>query len=280
MKILVTGSNGQLGKSLRDTSLVFPEYDWHFKSSNDLNITSKEAISEVFKKEKFDYCINCAAYTAVDKAEVDKNQAFLVNAKALEYLAQNCEKFNCVLIHVSTDFVFDGLKKTAYTEIDKTNPINEYGKSKLQGEENVGRFCSKYYILRTSWVYSNYGNNFLITILRLEKEKKQLSIVNDQFGTPTYAGDIANAIMRIVQSNTSQYGIYHYSNEGETNWFDFAKAILKFTDSKIEISPVSSSQYLTAAKRPKNSVLNKDKIKKTFQLNIPNWKDSLENLEF
>lgn len=279
MKILVTGSKGQLGKSLRDTSLVFHEYDWHFKSSKELNITNKEAISEVFEKEKFDYCINCAAYTAVDKAEVDKNQAFLVNAKALEYLAQNCEKFNCVLIHVSTDFVFDGLKKTAYTELDKTNPINEYGKSKLLGEENVERFCSKYYILRTSWVYSNYGNNFLKTMLRFEKEKKQLSIVNDQIGTPTYAGDIANAIMIIIQSNTANYGIYHYSNEGETNWFDFAKAIFNFTDSKIEILPVSSNQYVTAAERPKNSVLNKDKIKKIFQIKIPDWKDSLEKLE-
>lgn len=279
MKILVTGSNGQLGKSLRDTSLVFPEYDWHFKSSNDLDITDKEEIHRIFEKEKFDYCINCAAYTAVDKAEVDKDQAFLVNTKALEYLAQDCKKFNCVLIHVSTDFVFDGLKKSPYTELDKTNPINEYGKSKLKGEENVKRFCSKYYIIRTSWVYSNYGNNFLKTMLKLEKEKKQLNIVNDQFGTPTYAGDIVNAIMSIIQSKTCNYGIYHYSNEGETNWFGFAQAIFNFIGSKIEIKPVGSNEYVTAAERPKNSVLSKDKIKKTFQLQIPNWKDSLEKLE-
>ena len=279
MKILVTGSNGQLGKSLRDTSLEFPEYDWHFMSSDNLDITDKEAIRRIFEKEEFDYCINCAAYTAVDKAEVDKDQAFLVNSKALEYLAQDCERFNRVLIHVSTDFVFDGLKKSSYTELDKTNPINEYGKSKLKGEENVKRFCSKHYIIRTSWVYSNYGNNFLKTMLRLEKEKKQLSIVNDQFGTPTYAGDIANAIMRIIQSNTSHYGIYHYSNEGETNWFDFAQAIFNFIGSKIEIKPVFSNEYVTAAERPKNSVLNKDKIKKTFQLKIPNWKDGLKKLE-
>jgi len=279
MKILVTGSNGQLGQSFRNTSLLYSEYNWHFMSSKDFDITNEKEVNRIFEKEKFDYCINCAAYTAVDSAEEDKDKAFLVNAKALEYLALNCEKFNSILVHVSTDFVFDGLKKTPYTELDKPNPINIYGKSKLEGEANIEKFCSKYFIIRTSWVYSNYGNNFLKTMLRLEKVKKRLNIVNDQTGTPTFAGDIANAIMIIIQSNTGNYGIYNYSNEGETNWFDFARAIFNIIDSKIEILPVSSNQYVTAAERPKNSVLNKDKIKKTFQIKIPNWKDSLEKLE-
>ncbi|WP_396636218.1 dTDP-4-dehydrorhamnose reductase [Maribacter sp. R77961] len=279
MKLLVTGANGQLGKSFRDSVSLLSEYEWHFKSSSDLDITDKEAISILFDKEEFDYCINCAAYTAVDKAETNKEQAFLINSQALKYLAENCEKSNCVLIHVSTDFVFNGLKETAYTELDETNPINEYGKSKLQGEENVKKLCSKHYIIRTSWVYSNYGNNFLNTMVRLAKEREELNIVNDQFGTPTFAGDIAKAIVYIIQNNTGHYGVYHYSNEGETSWFGFAQAIFNYIGSKIKINPVSSNDYVTAAKRPKNSVLNKDKIKITFQLKIPHWKDSLEKIK-
>ena len=189
LKLLITGANGQLGRCLQDVSKTFPSYDFHFKTSKELDVTNQEQINILFAKEEFDYCINCAAYTAVDKAETDRENAFLVNAEAAKYLAEACKAQNSILIHISTDFVFDGSKTTPYTEDDLPNPINVYGASKLKGEQYVQDILKQYFIIRTSWVYSQYGNNFVKTMLRLGTERHELYVVNDQRGSPTYASD-------------------------------------------------------------------------------------------
>src|SRR5690606_23203811 len=223
----------------------------------------------------YDYCINCAAYTAVDKAETEEEKAYLVNAEAVKYLAEACKQNDTVLIHVSTDFVFDGQKGSPYTEDDPTNPIGVYGASKLKGEQYVQSILEKYFIIRTSWVYSEYGHNFVKTMLRLGKEKDEISVVNDQVGTPTYAGDLAKVILKIILNNKNLYGLYHYSNEGEASWYDFAKSIFKKCNIKINLKPIKSEEYLKTTVRTKFSVLNKDKIKNSFKVEVPVWDDSL-----
>jgi dTDP-4-dehydrorhamnose reductase len=274
-KILITGSNGQLGRCLADVAEHYPDYDFHFKTSKELDITTKEQIRSLFAQEKFDYCINCAAYTAVDKAETDKENAFLVNAEAVKYLAEACKENATILIHISTDFVFDGTKGEPYAEGDIPNPINVYGASKLKGEQYVQQLLNKYFIIRTSWVYSKYGNNFVKTMLRLGVEREELSVVNDQIGSPTFAGDLAEAILKIISSQATNYGIYHYSNEGAISWCDFAKAIFEIKGMKVKVNPISTEAYPTQAKRPINSELFKHKIEKIFPENIKFWLDSL-----
>lgn len=281
-KILVTGANGQLGSEIKELATKH-SFEFVFCTSKQLDITDEAAVKFIFENHKFDYCINCAAYTAVDKAEIDEAQAFLVNAIAAKYLAKNCEKHNTVLIHISTDFVFDGTKQKSYLETDVPNPINVYGASKLAGEEACIENCSNYVILRTSWVYSKYGNNFVKTIQKLCADRDELSVVDDQFGSPTYAEDLAAAVLNIITKIDNKgilnyKGIYHYSNEGNISWFDFAKGIQKITNSKCKIKPVTTEGYPTPALRPKNGVMNKNKVKQTLKLTIPFWEDSLKKM--
>lgn len=275
-KILITGANGQLGRCLQDVAEHYPDYDFHFKSSQDLDITKNEQVNNLFAREKFDYCINCAAYTAVDKAESDKENAYLVNAEAVKYLTEACKANNAILIHISTDFVFDGTKGMPYIENDLPNPLNVYGASKLKGEQYVQQTLKKYFIIRTSWVYSEYGHNFVKTMLRLGAERDEISVVNDQMGSPTYAGDLAEAILKIIDQKASDYGIYHYSNEGEISWYDFSKAIFEINGMNVTIKPVPSESYPTPAIRPSFSVMHKTKIKGAFKLSIGYWKNSLQ----
>lgn len=275
IKILITGANGQLGRCLQDVAEKYPGYDFHFKTSKELDITKKPQISRLFNDEKFDYCINCAAYTAVDKAESDQEIAFLVNAESVKYLAEACRIQNTILVHLSTDFVFDGSKTTPYTEEDSPNPINVYGVTKLKGEQYVQEILENYFIIRTSWVFSEYGNNFVKTMLRLSAERDELNVVNDQIGSPTYAGDLAKAILQIISARTTRYGLYHYTNEGNISWYDFAKTIFEIKEVKIKVNPISSNDYSTPAKRPAYSTLDKTKTKQMLKLNIRDWRYSL-----
>lgn len=277
LKLLITGANGQLGRCLQDLAEKYPNYQFHFKTSKELDITKKNQINKLFALEKYDYCINCAAYTAVDKAETDQEYAFLVNAEAVKYLAEACNTHNTTFIHISTDFVFDGSKKTPYSEEDVPSPINVYGASKLKGEKYVQDIIEQFFIIRTSWVYSEYGNNFVKTMLRLAKERKELSVVEDQLGSPTYAKDLAEAIMKIVCAKASDFGFYHYSNEGETSWYEFAKAIFEIKGMNVIVNPISADAYPTAAKRPCYSVMDMSKIKREFKIDTSNYRDSLKN---
>ena len=276
--ILVTGSNGQLGNELQQLAPGFTYYDFLFATKDDLNIADEAAIENYFSAHSINFCINCAAYTAVDKAESEPEQAFLMNAIAVATLAKVCEKNNTQLIHISTDYVFDGTANEPYKEKDKTNPVSVYGKSKLQGEILAIQNCPSTIIIRTAWLYSSFKNNFVKTMLRLMKEKESINVVSDQLGCPTYAADLAAAIMHIITLNQSNKntGIYHYSNAGITNWYEFALTIKKLTDSNCIVNPIPTSQYPTAAKRPAYSVLDTTKIKETFALMIPNWGESLQ----
>ena len=278
MVVLVTGANGQLGQAIRFVAANYPTIDFVFCSSSDLDITNKENCESVFNEEKPDLCINSAAYTAVDKAESDSEKAELINVIGAKNLAESCKKFNAILIHISTDFVFDGSKKEPYNETDLPNPKGVYGQTKLEGEKAIQEVFDAYFIIRTSWVYSQFGNNFMKTMLRLASEKTSVSVVNDQIGTPTNAVDLANAILKIVESktNNNQYGIYNFSNEGECSWFDFAKKIFEINHVKIDLIPIPTTQFPTPAARPKYSVLDKSKIKTTFGIEIKHWEQSIE----
>jgi dTDP-4-dehydrorhamnose reductase len=276
--ILVTGSNGQLGNELQQLAPAFTYYDFLFSTKDELNIADEAAIENYFSAHEINYCINCAAYTAVDKAESEPEQAFLMNATAVATLAKISEKNKAQLIHISTDYVFDGTGNQPYKETDKTNPVSIYGKSKLQGEAITIQNCPSTIIIRTAWLYSSFKNNFVKTMLRLLKEKESINVVNDQLGCPTYAADLAAAIMQIITSNQSNTnpGIYHYSNAGITNWYEFAVAIKELSNSSCMVNPISTSQYPTAAKRPAYSVLDTRKIKETFAIDIPDWEKSLQ----
>ena len=278
MVVLVTGANGQLGQAIQFVAGNYPNIDFVFCSSSDLDITNKENCESVFKKEKPDFCINAAAYTAVDKAESDSEKAALINVIGAKNLAESCKNFNAKLIHISTDFVFDGSKKAPYNETDLPNPKGVYGRTKLEGERAIQEVFDAYYIIRTSWVYSQFGNNFMKTMLRLASERTSLSIVNDQIGTPTNAVDLANAILKIVESKTGNkhYGIYNFSNEGQCSWFDFAMKIFEINQVIIDVTPIPTTQFPTPAARPKYSVLDKTKIKTTFGIEIKPWEQALE----
>ena len=231
------------------------------------------ALKIPFQKIKPYYCINAAAYTAVDKAESDSENAYRVNVVGAANIAEVCNKYNTVLLHVSTDFVFDGNKTTPYTEDDETNPHGVYGITKRDGEIEIQKILREHYIIRTSWLYSQYGNNFMKTMLRLAGERSSLGVVNDQTGTPTHAVDLAETIMAIITSGKKDYGVYHYSNEGETTWYGFAKKIFEVNDIAIDLKPIPTEAYPTPAKRPIYSVLDKSKIKKAFGIQISNWQD-------
>ncbi len=275
--ILVTGANGQLGNELQMLAPAFEGYQFLFAGKDDLNIANATSIQKYFSEQAIDFCINCAAYTAVDKAESEKENAFLINATAVAALATVCKKNNTQLIHISTDYVFDGTASQPYKETDKTNPVSVYGQSKLQGEVSASENCPSAIIIRTAWVYSFFGNNFVKTMLRLMKERESINVVSDQVGCPTYAADLAAAIMQMIASGKSKEnpGIYHHSNAGITNWYEFAVAIKELTGSKCIVNPITTAQYPTAAKRPAYSVLDTTKIKETFGVAVRDWESSL-----
>ncbi|WP_345948358.1 dTDP-4-dehydrorhamnose reductase [Mucilaginibacter sp. PAMB04274] len=275
-KILVFGASGQLGHCIKKvadeqqiTEIVFPGED-------EANILNEAGLDELFNKYQPQYAINCAAYTAVDKAESDVDTARKVNKDGAANLAKLCKKYAATLVHVSTDFVFDGSSPDPLTEEDAANPVSVYGLTKLEGEQAIAEVLPAHYTLRTSWLYSEYGNNFVKTMLRLGAEKDQLSIIADQVGTPTYAIDLAGCILQIISNDNKQYGIYHYSNEGVTSWYDFAMAIFDISGTDVKVSPIRTAQYPTPATRPTYSVMDKAKVKSTFNIEIPYWRHSLE----
>lgn len=278
--ILVTGANGQLGKEIKDLEASYKQFRFIFLSKEDLPIHQFEQVQRYFEKQLPAYCINCAAYTAVDKAETEKAAAMLINGDATGVLAEVCALHRTKLIHISTDYVFDGTASVPYKEDHSTNPVNFYGSTKLKGEELCIKNNDQSIVIRTSWVYSAYGNNFVKTMVRLMKERDSLNVVSDQFGSPTYAADLAKVIMEIIagsERDASKWvpGIYHYSNDGIISWYDFAVAIKKLTGSKCIINPIPTTAYPTPAKRPAYSAFNKDKIQSTYQLVVEEWKTSL-----
>ncbi|MFV0185856.1 dTDP-4-dehydrorhamnose reductase [Empedobacter falsenii] len=275
-RILVTGANAQLGQSILEQSKNYKEIECFFVTRNELDITNEELVKHYFDDKSFDFVVNCAAYTAVDKAEDEQESAYLVNAKATEFLAKITNEKKIPFIHVSTDYVFDGTASQPRIETDQTNPIGVYGQTKLEGENLALKNNPKTIILRTAWVYSRFGNNFVKTMLRLFQEKESISVVADQIGSPTNAIDLADAILEIISTDELTYGIFNYSNEGKCSWFEFAQKIKEFSSSTIEINPVPTSAYPTKAKRPAYSLLDKTKIKEVYQLTIPNWEDSLK----
>lgn len=275
-KVLVTGGKGQLGQSLQSISNDFKTLDFVFLGSSDLDISKKKEVENYFSKNHFDYCINCAAYTAVDKAEEEQEKAKQINEIGAKNLAHACFKNSVTLIHISTDFVFDGTAKLPYTEEDTTNPISVYGKTKRDGELAIISNLPQHFIIRTSWLYSEFGNNFVKTMLRLSKEREELSVVNDQKGSPTYAKDLAAVILKIIDSQSKKFGIYHYSNQGEITWYDFAKEIFKQSKADINLYKTDSKTFKTLATRPKYSVLNTSKIHSLLNLEPIQWEKSLE----
>ncbi len=275
MNILVTGAGGQLGSEIR--AIANDEYQFFFETSATLDITSKQQVLSFVSANKIDVVINCAAYTAVDKAEKEEDLAFNVNGKAVENLVVACENFQAKLIHISTDYVFDGSQNTPYKESDEVKPLGVYGQSKRKGEEVVLNSTIDALIIRTSWVYSFFGNNFVKTMMRLGQERENLGVIFDQVGTPTYAKDLAEFCMYLINQDFSKVGsIYHFSNEGVISWYDFAKAIMEIAHIDCDIKPIETYQYPTPAKRPQYSVLNKSKLKEDFNYKIPYWKDSLK----
>ncbi len=302
MVVLVTGSNGQLGQAIQSIVGNYPSIDFVFCTSSELNITDKTNCDSVFEKYKPQFCINAAAYTAVDKAESEPENAFAINVTGAQNLAEVCKNHDTVLLHISTDFVFDAkfVDGIAYydsqlrlplksekglTETDVPFPAGIYGLTKLQGEQAIESTWEKHYIVRTSWVYSQFANNFMKTMLRLASERDSLSVVSDQIGTPTNAVDLAEALLKIIQSydaqlvSASNFGIYNFSNEGQCSWYDFAKEIFKVNNISINLQPIPTSAYPTPAKRPAYSVLDKSKIKQVFGVEIKDWKESLKTIK-
>ena len=278
IKALVTGGNGQLAQCLKDVVNHQDELDVDFQDLPDLDITNKQQLESYFSNNELDYCINCAAYTAVDLAEEQSDLAYAVNAEGPKYLAEVCQKHQVTLIHISTDFVFDGQKRIPYLETDAPNPLSVYGASKLQGERSIQETTEAYFIVRTSWLYSEYGKNFIKTMLSLSETLNEISVVSDQIGSPTYAGDLAEVLIKIVLSSSKAYGLYHFSNFGAISWYDFAVEIFRYFGKTIEVKPIKTKDYPTAAKRPEYSVLNTQKIEKEFETQKLNWRLSLTNI--
>lgn len=277
-KGLVTGANGQLGCCIKEASKTYPDVDLTFVDRRTLDITNSHSVNMFFEENNFDFCINAAAYTNVEKAESDKEQAFLVNAEGVKNLSIACKTHNVTLLHMSTDYVFDGNKQTPYLETDRVNPINVYGASKLKGEEYIKEICDKYFIIRTSWLYSHFGHNFLNSILRFSKEKDTITITTEQTGSPTNANDLAVVLLQIIDTDLKEYGIYHFSNDGEATWFDFAKAIIELSRLSNKVIVVKTDYYPTFAKRPTYSILNSDKIRLLSKIKIDHWRLSLKKL--
>ncbi|MBN2236764.1 MAG: dTDP-4-dehydrorhamnose reductase [Bacteroidales bacterium] len=278
MKILITGGDGQLGSAIKAAALNFPTFELTFTDIADFDITNANSVDSYLVKNKFDFLINCAAYTAVDKAEEQQELAYLINETGPKNLAKSCSKSHCKLIHISTDYVFDGKNFLPYTEEMPTNPLSIYGKTKLAGEKAIFENSTNSFIIRTSWLYSEFGNNFLKTMQKYGAERNELRVIFDQIGTPTYAGDLAETILSIIQNDWDfeKSEIFHFSNEGVVSWYDFAKEIMEFSNIDCQITPIESRVYPLPAPRPNYSVLNKSKIKKTFPVSIPYWKDSLK----
>jgi dTDP-4-dehydrorhamnose reductase len=283
MRILVTGKNGQLGKSIHKIVANNEQTDdFVFVGREELDLSNENSIARYFEGNAFDLIINCAAYTTVDKAEEEVVLANQVNHLAVKQLAELAKTQQAKLIHISTDYVFDGESDQPYTETDVTNPVNVYGKTKLAGEQALQEAMpTNAIIVRTSWVYSEYGNNFVKTMLRLGQERDELNVVSDQIGSPTYATDLAGVILEIIQNKSFKEAeqaaqIYHYSNEGEISWHEFAKEIFKIAKIDCKANPIVTEQYPTPAQRPKNTSMDKNKIMQTFNVNPVSWKDSLE----
>lgn len=280
-KILITGANGQLGCEIRELSQA-SEYTFLFTDKEELDITDEAAISDYFATEKPDYCINCAAYTAVDKAEEERALATLINETAARNLAKAAAASGCGFIHISTDFVFGGSQTGLLPEDAETRPVNFYGESKLMGEQAVMEAHPEAVIYRTSWLYSSFGGNFVKTMLRLGKERDSLGVVADQVGTPTYARDLAEvALAAVAQLEGDEAAkikgeLFHYSNEGTASWYDFAHAIFEYGGIEVNLRPIRTEEYPTPADRPRLSVMDKSKIKDRMQITIPHWRESLQ----
>ncbi len=275
--ILVTGSKGQLGSELREISENY-KYNFYFTDKEKLDITDENDIELFVKSNNIDIIINCAAYTAVDKAEEDETNANMVNHLAVKYLSQIAKDNNIKLIHISTDYVFDGRNYKPYSEDDRVDPNGVYGKTKLDGEDAMREINPlNSIIIRTSWVYSSYGANFVKTMLRLGKDRDEIGVIFDQVGTPTYAGDLAKTILEILPKiDNNKVELYNYSNEGVLSWYDFAKEIMKMSKQECKVNPIETKAYPTPASRPHFSLLNKSKIKETYNIEIPYWKDGLD----
>lgn len=279
MKILITGANGQLGSEIKSLVQKFPKFQFVFSDLPELDICNREMLAQFVSDHQIKGIINCAAYTAVDKAEEDSNTAELVNAIAVGNLVSITEEQNLKLIHISTDYVFDGTSHFPYAEDFEVSPIGVYGKTKRKGEEFVINSESEALVIRTSWLYSSFGNNFVKTMLRLGHEREELGVIFDQVGTPTYARDLAKACLEILSKSDRldvNGKLYHFSNEGVASWYDFAKAIMEIGQVDCNVKPIETKDYPTPAKRPHYSVMNKSKIKADFRIEIPYWRDSLK----
>ena len=277
MKVLVIGSNGQLGLEFQKISNIYDSLSWVFSTIKTLDVSRLDTISHFLNNINPTIIINCAAYTSVDKAESESKLANIINFKAVDIISRWTSDNNKKLIHVSTDYVFDGLSNIPLSENSKTKPVNEYGRSKLKGEVACLKNDPSSIVIRTSWLYSSFGKNFVKTMIELMKKNNSVKVVNDQIGSPTYAYDLAKVIIKIIMNDKNKSGLFHYSNEGEISWFEFAKSIKEFYNLDCIIIGVSSKEFKTLAKRPQYSLLNKSKIKTTFNLEIPNYKQSLKN---
>ena len=274
--ILVTGSNGQLGNEMRQISKSYSQFNYIYTDIEELDICNKTNLDDFVKLNKVDFIVNCAAYTAVDKAENDTELCYKINFEAVKNIAEIASKHQIKIVHISTDYVFDGTNYIPYTEEEQVCPYTVYGKSKLAGEQTLIENCKDAIIIRTSWLYSSFGNNFVKTMIKLGKERDSLNVIFDQIGTPTYAADLADTIMKIIIHENFTTGIYHFSNEGVCSWYDFTKSIHRISGINCNVKPIESKEYPTPTPRPHFSVLNKAKIKSTYGLNIPHWEESLE----
>lgn len=279
MKILITGSNGQLGKEIKELTDAYAHYEFLYTDIDELDITDETRVNQFFEFHSPDVVINCAAYTAVDKAETDEETAYLVNAVAPGNIARAAAQSGAFMVHISTDYVYDGKNFRPYVETDAINPVSVYAKSKAEGESSVHKANGKAVIFRTSWLYSAFGNNFLKAMMKFGAEREELNVVFDQTGSPTYAHDLAKTILDIlpVAMTADLIEVYHFSNEGVASWYDFAKTILQSADISCRVNPIHTKEYPLPAERPLYSVLDKTKIKKKFGIEIPYWKDSVTN---
>ncbi|MHA6248380.1 dTDP-4-dehydrorhamnose reductase [Pontibacter sp. CAU 1760] len=275
-KTIVIGASGQLGQCLRTVAQEQGLDHLIFLSREEADLGNKEALRTLFSLHQPTYCINCAAYTAVDKAQDEPEKCRAINRDGVISLTQLCAEYLTTLIHISTDFVFGGTGQQPLSETDPTTPLGVYGATKLEGEQAIVEGLSRYFIIRTSWLYSEYASNFVKTMLRFGRERDELRVIWDQVGTPTYAIDLAACLLHIIETGSEAYGIYHYSNEGLTSWYDFAKAIFKLSQTEVRVVPVRTAEYVTKAKRPAYAVLDKSKIKNSLGIEIPHWFDSLE----
>lgn len=278
MKIVVTGANGQLGRSIRRLSVEHRELDFIFTDIDSLDIGNRDAVLAFAETHPVDFIVNCAAYTAVDKAEEEEEQCRRINTDAVAYLGEAAQHIGARILHVSTDYVFGGDSYMPYQENDPVSPTSVYGRTKLAGEKALSAVCPDAIIVRTAWLYSEYGHNFMKTMLRLGSERPEIRVVNDQIGSPTYAGDLAEAILSLLEKERQgeqNSGIYHYTNEGVCSWYDFAHSIIRIAGLPAKVIPIPTREYPTAAKRPAYSVLSKEKIKREYHWVIPHWEDSL-----